>query len=473
MKEIIKKQGETVILGSGISGLYTGYRLAEKGGCSVTLLEKTGSSGGMAKSFKYGEHTLDFGPHKIYSVLPGIMDEYQRIMDNALLTVKKTNSIFLQGKRIEFPIKPFALITQIRIRTLFLSGVGFCIASIENIFRKRKIQTYEDYFVNGFGVYAYNLIFRDLALKVWGDPKLLTEELARKRVPVPNIFRLVGSIFSAKPKMSAKEFLYPKNGFGSVAETLSKKIKNLKGTVHLQSIPTRIVLKKNHVESVTYKKNEKTIIIKNPERVISTIHILDLLNMITPRPPKEIFEASGLLQFRGLMLIYLFFDQERVLKENWIFFPEKKFIFNRVSEPKLSSSHVSPEGKTYIIAEVTLDSSNPLYENEKEVVERVITDLEKSNILHRSMIVDFIVKKARRIYPVYDLEYRKNLGIVMDYVDTIHNLYSIGRPGLFNYNNTDHCIDTGMKLADCILSEGSKKDWKKSRESFDQYSIVD
>ncbi|MBI4145267.1 FAD-dependent oxidoreductase [Candidatus Woesearchaeota archaeon] len=463
----------TVILGAGISGLYTGFRLAEKGGQRVTLVEKTSTVGGMAKALPYKCYWLDFGPHKIYSVLPGILDEYQRIMNNRLITVTKHNSIFLEGKRITFPISPLKAPFQINPISIMKCGFSFITAKIKQAIAPRPIKTYEDYFLAGFGQASYKLLFRDLALKVWGDPKTLTEELARKRVPVPNLLELITGIFRRKPTMSAKTFLYPPGGFREVAETLKRKIEGFDGSVSLDSQPTGITIKDGKVNEIRYETEGKKHTVKNPDFVVSTIHVLDLLNLITPRPPEAVIAAANRLRWRGLVLVFLFFDRPNVLGENWTFFPERRYIFNRLSEPTSQSPEVAPKGKTYVIAEVTLDPTDPLFEDDAAVTKRVIEDLAKAGICRPNDIKETLVKKARRIYPVYDVDYRENLVKVLKWLDCIQNMFSIGRPGLFNYNNTDHCIDTGMKLADTILAGGKMKDWIEVRKSFNAYSIID
>lgn len=469
------REEKICILGAGISGLYSALRLNEYNrNNSIKIIEKTSSVGGMAKSIKYKDFILDFGPHKIYSIIPGILDEYQRIMDDQLIKVKKRNSIFLECKFVEFPIRISKILSQLNLITITLCGVSFLKSKIKRIFSSKKMRTYEDYFITGFGDKAYNLIFRDLAFKVWGDPRELSEELGRRRVPIPNVGTLIKSFFRKnKPTISANEFLYPKKGFGYICEYISNKLEKNNVQIYLNSIPESIIIKNNVVTNVIYKTSNNNLITEDVGTLISTISLIDLISIIKPEPPKDIINATNCLKFRGLVLVFLFFDKDYVLKDNWIFFPEKKYIFNRISEPKLSSVEIAPKGKTYIIAEVTLDYKDELFNDEGNIVEKVISDLETVGLIKRNEIIETLVKKAKRVYPIYDLDYKKNLNIIMNWLDNINNLYTIGRLGLYNYNNTDHCIHTGMKLIDLIISKGTKQDWKVIRESFDNYSIID
>ena len=60
------------------------------------------------------------------------------------------------------------------------------------------------------------------------------------------------------------------------------------------------------------------------------------------------------LKFRGIRSVYVALNQERCFKKNinWIYFSDKKFIFNRISEPKSMSKYLCPKNKTYLCLEI-------------------------------------------------------------------------------------------------------------------------
>ncbi len=64
---------KVVVLGGGVGGLSVAWMLARTGQFHVTVIEKESSIGGMCGTFKYKDFYLDYGAHKIYSVIPGIM----------------------------------------------------------------------------------------------------------------------------------------------------------------------------------------------------------------------------------------------------------------------------------------------------------------------------------------------------------------------------------------------------------------
>ena len=56
-------------------------------------------------------------------------------------------------------------------------------------------------------------------------------------------------------------------------------------------------------------------------------------------------------------------------------------------------------------------------------------------------------------YPVYSQGYEKHLGIIKDYLSNLKNLQTVGRGGMFRYNNMDHSILSGIYGARNILGE--------------------
>ena len=111
--------------------------------------------------------------------------------------------------------------------------------------------------------------------------------------------------------------------------------------------------------------------------------------------------------------------------------------------------------------------------DDKEIVRIVENDLIRAGIIKPGLVQESIIRRFDDVYPVYTLDFRRNLQVILDYLDTIPNLLTIGRPGLFNYNNMDHCIDMSRIAAEHIDEEKTPEDWKDSRKYFDSYRIVD
>jgi protoporphyrinogen oxidase len=133
-----------------------------------------------------------------------------------------------------------------------------------------------------------------------------------------------------------------------------------------------------------------------------------------------------------------------------------------------------PKTKTGVIAEITCNASDPLFKAaDKEIFDKAITDLQSAGLLTKENVAECFTIRIRDIYPIYSLDYKQNLQTVLDYLDSFSNVYSLGRLGLFNYNNSDHCIDMSKKAARHIHNKASKKQWRQLIKYFDSYRIVD
>ena len=174
-----------VVLGAGITGLVTAYYFSQNKNFEVILVERQKYVGGTAYSFDYKGFTLDYGPHKIYTEIPGIINEIQKV--TPLLKIKKENSIYLKDNFFDFPLKISQIFQKIPF-TAMKSGIEIFTKSLN----KLPDDSYENFLINRFGKTLYNLSFKDYATKVWGtDPKKLDKELAIKRVAVSNIFEFL------------------------------------------------------------------------------------------------------------------------------------------------------------------------------------------------------------------------------------------------------------------------------------------
>ena len=460
-----------VVLGGGITGMRIAAYLAEKG-YKITVLEKSPKIGGMTSSFKYKDFTLDYGPHKFYTQLPGVYDDFKHVVgkDNYII-VKKKNSIRLLGKYFDFPVS----ITQLVFNINPFLASKIMLDFIKAKLRKKEVISYEDYFINGFGKMGYSILFKGFAEKVWSNPKTLSEELARRRSPASSIIDVLKTALLKNEKnVSAEYFYYPKNGYGVMCDKLAESILSRGGKIILNALPQKINFVKGKPKSVEFiaGKNKKKKI--DCDMVVSTISVTDLPDLISPAPKNEIFRAAKKLKFRSLIIAYVFLKKEKALKDNWIFFPEKEFCFNRVAEQKSFSPDTCPEDKTVLTAEITCNFGDELYNApEEKIKEMVLNDLEKAGLIKKGEVYDFFTRKAGRVYPVYEIGYKDNLNAILDYLDSLQDIYTVGRLGLFNYNNADHCLDMAKVTSSIIIENKSREEWKKARDYFDNYRIVD
>src|SRR5207253_1246424 len=97
------ERAPVVVLGGGVAGLAAAYYLA-RDGWPVTVVERAAALGGLCGSFQSHGFTLDHGPHKLYSVVPGILDEIRSLLDGRLIEHRKRSRIRLLGRYLDYPL---------------------------------------------------------------------------------------------------------------------------------------------------------------------------------------------------------------------------------------------------------------------------------------------------------------------------------------------------------------------------------
>ena len=85
-------------------------------------------------------------------------------------------------------------------------------------------------------------------------------------------------------------------------------------------------------------------------------------------------------------------------------------------------------------------------------MERVIGEVESIGFVDRASIVYTRVARFQYGYPVYDLEYRRNVTAMREAVAAT-GLHLLGRFAQFDYINSDVCIERALALAG-VLKNG-------------------
>lgn len=462
----------TVVLGAGVTGLAAAWKLAEAGR-QVELVEISGEVGGASRTFRWGEFLVDTGPHKIYTTLPGILDSVKELMGPELIEVPKQTSIFMQGRLIDYPFKMTQLLR--RLSPVFGARLGLSWLAALASERSRPDLTYEDWIIKRFGRAMYDSTFAGLAQKIWSDPRKLSADLARRRIVTPGMLTLLKRVLLGHSDKQAPSpvFHYPKMGIGRMSERIRDRITAAGGKVWLGSTVERLTIEGGRVSGALLRTPEGSRMVP-VDRFVSTIPMARLFELVDPAPPEEVLRAAKALRIRPVMLAMVAFDVPRLLRDIWIFFPDRRLLFNRISEQKGFSDAMGPADKTVICFDITAGHMPEAWDWEpSRVVERCLDDLRACGLYRGERVLKSEVFKIPSIYPVYDLNYRENLRTCLDWIDSVDNLYTTGRAGLFCYNNTDQCLDMGFRLAAHIESGEPRSKLRDLLAYFDSYEIVD
>jgi protoporphyrinogen oxidase len=468
---------KVVVLGAGVGGLAAGYFLARTGKYQVSVLEKEAVIGGLCASFEHEGFVLDYGAHKLYSVIPGILDEVTTLMGDRLLRLPKKNRLFLDGHLVDYPLKLGNLARVLGPLRFLKLGFGYGVQVLTGLFHRTPPRSYEDYIVRRFGRPTYELVFEPLAEKVWGDPASLHPEMARTRLPASGgmdlILKLIG-LRKETADTNAEFFYYPRAGFGDWPQALAEGIRAYGGEV-LSSVDVRALdMKAGRVSCVS--ANVSGAVKKfDCDYLVSSLPLPLLGRMLFGDSDAEFNQAVRGLQFRHLILVYIAVKRRMVMQDQWVFFPQRNVVFSRLFEQKQMNPELGPADRTMITADFTADEGSDLWQaSDEELAQRVMDGLVQTGLIQRNEVLSSHVIRRRNFYPRYDLSYAQKMKLVSDKLRQVPNLLTTGRIGMYNYNNSDHCADMGRFIAEHLAAgETPPQIWSALEKRVADYKIVD
>ena len=470
-----RSNGRAIVIGAGVTGLMAAWQLASAG-MDVLVLEATRHVGGMATTFRHKDFLLDQGPHKFFSVMEDRMRMAEEIMGaDDFLTVPKRSRIRLAGHFLNYPIGLLDVMKNLDPFIAVSGGCSYLFQLMCNIFDRHPDVSYEDWLVKRFGSKLYELIFAEYARKIWGDPKTLARELAETRVAIPGLLPLLWHMLFARgngPVIHAETFRYPKLGSGQFSCRLAELVLRHGGKIQYSCPVAKMVVSNHHVSSICIGSRE-VISVSPTDVVVTTVPIGYLTRHIEPSPPVDVVQATHSLKARHLVLLYIILNRPSVSDDSWFFFPETEYVFTRVFEQKNFSQYMCPEDRTCLCLEIVATDENLWHTPDADLYERAISGLEETGLADRSQVIEHFTRRMKWVYPVYDLDYRENARTVLNYLDSIPNLYSVGRQGGFNYVGQIDCLDIGGVTAAHILRRDNKARWSEARQRFANYIVLD
>ena len=193
------------------------------------------------------------------------------------------------------------------------------------------------------------------------------------------------------------------------------------------------------------------------EQFISSMPLSELILKMTPPPPVEILEAARRLTYRDFLTVALIVRQADLFPDNWIYVHSPEVKVGRIQNFKNWSPSMIPKAnpKTSCIGlEYFCNENEPLWHmTDANLVALGQRELAQLGLVNEEDVVDGVVFRQPKAYPVYTGEYQAYLDTLKAYIDAIENLQTAGRNGLHKYNNQDHSMLTAMLAVKNIMGE--------------------
>lgn len=462
---------KTAVFGAGITGLSAALKLS-RNEIEPVIIEEKPYVGGIAATVDIDGRKFDHGPHAYHSNMPEILSEIKNLGGDELMTRGKEVRIKFKGKYYRYPLEAADVVFKLNPLLALSAVCGYLLVNLKNMFVTPKIDSAEDWIINKFGSTLYRIYFGPYTQKVWGvPPSQLSHLFARHRIPHNSLIEVLKKSFlKGARKLTGREhkysplvieFFYPKHGAGVIPERMFRNIVANNGTSYLNSKLIKLNLDKNMISSAVFNTPDGTKELK-ADNFISTIPINDLVRTISPAPDNEILSAVKDIRYRSIVVVCLVINKPKVFDfdAEWIYFTNK--IFNRLSDIKNCGAVEAVEsGRTGLMAEITCNDGDEIWNADKNIlVDKVIEELRQENFIEKKDVIASGILKVKNGYPIYNLNYEKNIGKILNYIKNIENLITTGRQGMFKYVDMDVAMEMGAAAAEHIL-------WKKEKNKLD------
>lgn len=503
---------EIIIIGAGPAGLTAAYELLKQSKeykeYKVTIVEESDAVGGISRTVNHNGNRMDIGGHRFFSKNDDVMKWWTDMMplqggpsyDDKVLGRKSTlvcggpdpekeNRVMLQRQRVsriyynrKFFDYPITLKPQTFISMGFVQTVKAGFSYLASCVRKKPEDCLENFYINRFGKVLYSMFFEGYTEKLWGrHPREISADWGSQRVKGLSILGIIKNMFSKlKPSKNREtetslieQFYYPKFGPGQLWETVADEIKKMGGTILFHTKAEAIHCENNRIEYIVCR-DEKSGESKQigGDIFLSSMPLRNLiLGMDTPISEDVVRVAKG-LPYRDFVTVGILVKQLNLKNKTkiktinnqvpdcWIYVQDTKVKLGRIQIFNNWSPYMvnDPDKTVWIGLEYFCKQNDSFWNmSDEECTGFAVNELIKMGIIDENTeIMDSHREQVEKAYPAYFDTYSE-IDRVVSFVDSIENLYCIGRNGQHRYNNMDHSMLTAFEAVNHILGKNKDK----------------
>ena len=443
------------IIGAGPAGLTAAYMLSKKG-YAVEIFESDAAVGGMCKTIELWDTKVDIGPHRFFSNDRRVNELWLEVVGNDYEMVNRLTRIFYKGKYFDYPLKPINAFLNLGI-----IETSRCLMSYarQQFAKQNQCDDFESWVVSRFGERLYTIFFKTYSEKLWGIPCTeLDVDFAAQRIKKLSLYEAVKNAFfgGGGHKTLVDEFAYPIGGTGMVYEKMAAKIHANGGLIHLSSPIKKITVNDNVAKGLVLASGEE----RQYDYVISTMPFTYLTKAMN-NVPETIAEEVAKLQFRNTIIVYLNIAGKDLFPDNWLYIHSSDLTTGRITNFRNWVPQLCGTDHTVLALEFWCNNDDPLWTLEdSKMIDLAIRDIKKTGLITHQSVLDGLVYRIPKCYPVYRKGYKEHLKVVQPWLDTIQKFYAIGRYGSFKYNNQDHSILMGILASEKIADDQTHNLWE-------------
>ena len=352
--------------------------------------------------------------------------------------------------------------------------VGF--SYLFSLIHKREEKSLEDFYINRFGKKLYSMFCERYTENLWGrHPSQIDPSWGAQRVKGLSIIAIFKDIFSKM--LPGKEnrhvetsliesFSYPKLGPGQLWEVTASEVEKMGGRILKNSKVVSLTKDAdNHLVSLTYEHNGEQITVEG-DIFISSMPVKDLVGGMNDVPAKEAAIAAGLpyrdYRTLGVLIPTLKLKNKtkihtigNIVPDNWVYVHDRSVTMGRFQIYNNWSPYMIKdlEHTVWIGLEYFCNEGDALWNMSEEEFSRLgVQEMVTMGLIDSAdEVIDTHAESVKKAYPAYFDTYAE-MDTLIAYLNTIDNLYCVGRNGQHRYNNIDHSMCTSFEAVYNILN---------------------
>ena len=435
------------ILGGGPAGLAVAHAARHRQ-LPTTLFEAGARLGGTCITYRRGDFSFDSGAHRLHDKDPETTALFKRLLGGDLRRVDIGSVIWDEGRLLPFPLDAIGLLRH-------LGPSAFTAAGLDLLRARLRGTDGEDFESRAVGRYGRRIASRFLlnySHKLWGLPTdQLSPTVAGNRLNGLDLRAfLADTVLGGRRQALHLEgaFFYPRLGIGQITDALVEACDP--ASLHTNSAVTRVLHDGSSVRAVEINGSD----VFDVHAVVSTLPLPLLLRLLDPAPPSEIIDVSKALRYRHVRLVAMFLDRPSVTEAATVYFPDRRFPFTRIYEPRVRSADMAPQGATSLVAELPCQEEDKAWtDNDSAVIELVCRQLEDIAWLRKGELLDACTRRLVNAYPVLDTGSAARVQAVCRYLGRFGNLHLSGRSGRFVYGWIHTMMRFGRDVVETLTDE--------------------
>jgi protoporphyrinogen oxidase len=244
---------------------------------------------------------------------------------------------------------------------------------------------------------------------LWGKPcNQLSPSIGGRRLKGHNMKALLTeALLGEKARIEHLEgtsFYYPKLGIGMIMDKLASSClpKNIRKT----SKVTQIIHDRTKIVAIELNGDTRVPV----DQVISSLPITDFLQIMSPSPPSQVLNMARRLAFRSMILVTVLLDRSSITRSATVYFPDAKYPFTRLYEPRNRSSLMSPKGKTSLVAEIPCQETDEFWlMSDQQLSDLVSDELIDLAWIKKGEIIDTQTVRLHYAYPILEVGYESKV----------------------------------------------------------------